>query len=97
MRVSDLKIALVQSSICNLRSWNLASALAKSFQDILVEPMTEELSLVQFNNARFRSEDRVGAEFHLQFEELESGIGVSKIVPGYFGRTYDRRALASSI
>jgi DNA sulfur modification protein DndD len=42
-------------------------------------------------------ETRVAAEFHLQFEELESGIGVSKIAPGYFGRTNDRRSIASSI
>jgi DNA sulfur modification protein DndD len=42
-------------------------------------------------------EGRVAAEFHLQFEELESGIGVSRIAPGYFGRTNDRRSIASSI
>jgi DNA sulfur modification protein DndD len=42
-------------------------------------------------------EDRVCADFHLLFEELESGIGVSRIVPGYFGKQHDRRAFSSSL
>jgi DNA sulfur modification protein DndD len=42
-------------------------------------------------------EDRVCAEYHLEFEELENGIGITQAVKGYWGAPNGRRAFASSV
>ncbi len=42
-------------------------------------------------------ESRVCCEYHIEHEELDAGIGVSRVVPGYLGRANGRRSVAGSM
>jgi DNA sulfur modification protein DndD len=72
---------------------NVLQHLASQSGQVILLSATDEVSGPYLRAI----EDRVCSEYHLEFEELESGVGITRVHKGYWGAKNERRAFSGSL